>query len=97
MTIRNFYMPPKRTDYDAIVVGSGITGGFAAKELCEKGLKTLVLERGHLLSTDHLMLGSTRPHGSIRIAAAVTDSGTKRTTRFRVHATPLARLRSSSL
>jgi choline dehydrogenase-like flavoprotein len=32
--------------YDAIVVGSGITGGWAAKELCEKGLKTLVLERG---------------------------------------------------
>lgn len=32
--------------YDAIVVGSGITGGLAAKELCEKGLKTLVLERG---------------------------------------------------
>jgi choline dehydrogenase-like flavoprotein len=32
--------------YDAIVVGSGITGGWAAKELCEKGLKTLLLERG---------------------------------------------------
>jgi len=32
--------------YDAIVVGSGITGGWAAKELCEKGLRTLVLERG---------------------------------------------------
>ena len=32
--------------YDAIVVGSGITGGLAAKELCEKGLRTLVLERG---------------------------------------------------
>lgn len=32
--------------YDAIVVGSGISGGFAAKELCQKGLKTLVLERG---------------------------------------------------
>ncbi|MDX1478704.1 MAG: FAD-binding protein, partial [Saprospiraceae bacterium] len=31
--------------YDAIVIGSGISGGFAAKELCEKGLKTLVLER----------------------------------------------------
>jgi choline dehydrogenase-like flavoprotein len=28
------------------VVGSGISGGWAAKELCEKGLKTLVLERG---------------------------------------------------
>jgi choline dehydrogenase-like flavoprotein len=32
--------------YDAIVIGSGISGGMAAKELCDKGLKTLVLERG---------------------------------------------------
>lgn len=32
--------------YDAIVVGSGIAGGWAAKELCEKGLKVLMLERG---------------------------------------------------
>jgi choline dehydrogenase-like flavoprotein len=32
--------------YDAIVVGSGMSGGWAAKELCGKGLKTLVLERG---------------------------------------------------
>ena len=32
--------------YDAIVIGSGISGGWAAKELCEKGLKVLVLERG---------------------------------------------------
>jgi choline dehydrogenase-like flavoprotein len=37
---------PKPEHYDAIVVGSGITGGWAAKELCEKGLRTLVLERG---------------------------------------------------
>ena len=36
----------KREEYDAIVVGSGISGGWAAKELCEKGLRTLVLERG---------------------------------------------------
>ena len=36
-------------DYDAIVIGTGITGGWAAKELCEKGLKTLVLERGRNL------------------------------------------------
>ena len=35
--------------YDAIVVGTGISGGWAAKELCEKGLKTLVLERGRML------------------------------------------------
>lgn len=32
--------------FDAIVIGSGISGGWAAKELCERGLKTLVLERG---------------------------------------------------
>ena len=36
----------KNNTYDAIVIGSGISGGWAAKELCEKGLKTLVLERG---------------------------------------------------
>jgi choline dehydrogenase-like flavoprotein len=36
----------KERTYDAIVIGSGISGGWAAKELCEKGLKTLVLERG---------------------------------------------------
>ncbi|MEJ6546958.1 MAG: GMC family oxidoreductase [Flavobacteriaceae bacterium] len=32
--------------FDAIVIGSGISGGWAAKELCDQGLKTLVLERG---------------------------------------------------
>jgi len=32
--------------FDAIVIGSGISGGWAAKELCEHGLKTLVVERG---------------------------------------------------
>lgn len=36
----------EETSYDAIVIGSGISGGWAAKELCEKGLKTLVVERG---------------------------------------------------
>ena len=39
-------MSTKNQQYDAIVIGSGISGGWAAKELCEKGLKTLVLERG---------------------------------------------------
>ncbi|CAN5340677.1 GMC family oxidoreductase [soil metagenome] len=36
----------QENSYDAIVIGSGMTGGWAAKEFCEKGLKTLVLERG---------------------------------------------------
>ena len=36
--------------YDAIVVGTGISGGWAAKELCENGLKTLVLERGRMVT-----------------------------------------------
>ncbi len=35
--------------FDAIVVGTGVSGGWAAKELCEKGLKTLVLERGPMI------------------------------------------------
>lgn len=39
-------MTNKNNVFDAIVIGSGISGGWAAKELCEKGLKTLVLERG---------------------------------------------------
>src|SRR5690554_1851381 len=37
----------KERTYDAIVIGSGASGGWAAKELCDHGLKTLVLERGH--------------------------------------------------
>lgn len=43
------YLNTKATEkntYDAIVVGSGISGGWAAKELSEKGLKVLLLERG---------------------------------------------------
>ncbi|QZP07671.1 GMC family oxidoreductase [Caenibius sp. WL] len=35
--------------FDAIVIGSGMSGGIVAKELCERGLKTLVLERGRNL------------------------------------------------
>ncbi|NER14422.1 GMC family oxidoreductase [Leptobacterium flavescens] len=44
-----FYYNEPLEEYDAIVVGTGISGGWAAKELCEKGLKTLVLERGRMV------------------------------------------------
>ncbi|MBC9794507.1 GMC oxidoreductase [Sinomicrobium weinanense] len=43
-----YYNPPQE-EYDAIVIGTGVSGGWAAKELCEKGLKTLVLERGRMV------------------------------------------------
>ena len=39
-------MAVETNTYDAIVIGSGISGGWAAKELTEKGLKTIMLERG---------------------------------------------------
>lgn len=39
----------ERNTYDAIVIGTGISGGIAAMELCRKGLKTLVLERGRMI------------------------------------------------
>ena len=45
-------MPPPPTDFDAIVVGSGMTGGWAAKELTELGLRTLVLEAGRPISPE---------------------------------------------
>jgi choline dehydrogenase-like flavoprotein len=45
----NINKPSTSDLYDAIVVGSGISGGWAAKELCENGMKTLVLERGRMI------------------------------------------------
>src|SRR5690606_14575445 len=56
----------KSYQYDAIVVGTGISGGWAAKELCEKGLKTLVLERGrdvrHIIDYDDMKDPWDLPH-----------------------------------
>ena len=42
----NYLTNAEKRTYGAIVIGSGIAGGWAAKEFCEKGVKTLVLERG---------------------------------------------------
>ena len=44
--VSSFYIKSSPEQFDAIVVGSGITGGWAAKELTERGLKTLMVERG---------------------------------------------------
>ncbi|MEM8487380.1 MAG: GMC family oxidoreductase [Bacteroidota bacterium] len=54
--IKNVNIAQEAEEYDAIVVGSGVSGGWAAKELCEKGLKTLVLERGRPIEhgTDYI-------------------------------------------
>ena len=48
MTYINTKGKAERT-YDAIVVGSGISGGYAAMELCLKGYKVLMLERGRMV------------------------------------------------
>jgi choline dehydrogenase-like flavoprotein len=59
----------EQNTYDAIVVGSGMSGGWAAKELCEKGLKTIVLERGRNVEhvKDYITAGKAPwelPHGN---------------------------------
>lgn len=45
----DLYIEESNEVYDALVVGSGVSGGWAAKELCERGLKTLMLERGRVV------------------------------------------------
>jgi choline dehydrogenase-like flavoprotein len=47
--------------FDAIIVGSGISGGWAAKELCEKGLKVLLLERGSNIEHPNYPTASKNP------------------------------------
>jgi choline dehydrogenase-like flavoprotein len=50
---------PDIVDFDAIVIGSGISGGWAAKELTEKGLKVLMIDRGRMVEhgTDYITEG----------------------------------------
>ncbi len=50
-----------QNSFDAIVIGSGISGGWAAKELCEKGLKTLVIERGRNVDNKEFLESTQAP------------------------------------
>ena len=51
----------KNKTYDAIVIGSGISGGWAAKELCDRGLETLVLERGRSVKHGEYLTATKNP------------------------------------
>jgi choline dehydrogenase-like flavoprotein len=65
------------TTYDAIVVGTGITGGWAAKELTEKGLKTLVLDRGRMVKHGEYPT-ATKDIWEFPYAGRATDEDLKR-------------------
>ena len=68
----------KARTYDAIVIGSGVSGGWAAKELAEKGLRVLMLERGrafnHVADYEYAMKApwETKYHGKITLEQAAT-------------------------
>ncbi len=47
--------------FDAIVIGSGMSGGISAKELCERGLKVLVIERGPMIKHGEDYMDSQMP------------------------------------
>jgi choline dehydrogenase-like flavoprotein len=69
---------PDNNVYDAIVIGSGISGGWAAKELTEKGLKTIMLERGRNIEHVKDYVNATKgswefPHRGGRTQQMVKD------------------------
>ena len=68
--------PQRREQYDAIVVGSGITGGWAAKELTEHGLRTLIIERGRHVEHggSHVEVGCVGVAG-VAVAVANPETG----------------------
>ena len=64
--------------FDAIVVGSGITGGWAAKELCEHGLRTLVLGAGRDITPERDYVEHVQPWQVRFRGYAARSSGTSR-------------------
>ena len=65
-------------NYQAIVVGSGISGGWAAKELCEKGLKTLVIERGRKVEHIKDYPTATKAPWELKHRGNITDAFRKK-------------------
>jgi len=64
-------------DFDAIVVGSGISGGWAAKELTERGLKVLMLERGRNVTHRHDYVTEGKAAWEMPFAGQVPESLTE--------------------
>jgi choline dehydrogenase-like flavoprotein len=57
----DLYIKESSEVFDAIVIGSGITGGWAAKEFCERGFKTLMIERGPVVEHRKDYIGEGKP------------------------------------
>ena len=74
------------TSYDAIVIGSGITGGWAAKELTEKGLRTLVIERGRNVVHRKDYITEHKPTWQFPLRNARLSVGTKGAEEYPVQA-----------
>lgn len=67
----------QKQTYDAIVIGSGISGGWAAKELCEKGLTVLMLERGKPVEHPNY-LNATKDPWDFEFGGQLTDEDKQR-------------------
>src|SRR5437868_15015946 len=85
----------QQTEYDAIVIGSGITGGWAEKELTEKGLRTLMIERGRDVVHRKDYITEHKPSWELPLRDARLPGGTKDAEDYPIEARP-GQLRESN-
>ncbi|TQV84366.1 GMC oxidoreductase [Aliikangiella coralliicola] len=69
----SLYVSKTSEVFDAIVVGSGITGGWAAKEFCEKGFKTLMIERGRVVEHQKDYIGENKAPWELPLRSKVDN------------------------